>query len=546
MGKRTKSDLRTNPIPMSVHKYGNLKFLQTGAKQYWGISHMQPFFPSLEKLFKTDNLETPEEYGLRFKDEISGITSESTVRTTTGEVVQVHKKVSMILAPFKCMRGSYGHHLALPKLLEQSLMMQQKMQNPNNSSYVGSIISAALSESGCVHFPKVYGIFNGIAETHKIDISDDYEELSQRAWFSGNIGNTFDLKLSNAVTSSTEFTHTRKQRPELQLGIDMELEGIEELDVPNVEETGSHELKRVFEDEDVPDDESDSTSVSTSYVFDVKSCDCEDEEVEDDDVSMTEGEDDQPFAWAEFANVPVQVTVMEKCEGTIYDLMMKNTESEKHLAWVTQLMFALAYAQRNFGFVHNDLHANNVMYVSTTKEYLYYNVSGVTYRVPTFGYIIKVIDFERSIASFKITGMKEPKFFMSDHYDPNEEAGGQYNCEPYLITKYPAIKPNSSFDLARFATSMFWDLFPEGPTYEGYKSNPLFDMMIRWMHTEDKHSVLFGKKDATHDRYHGFHLYKAIARFCKNAVPLKEVTLLKSLYGMSNIPNGESVCIIDA
>lgn len=545
MGKRTKSELRTNPIPLSVHKYGNLSFLQAGAKQYWGISHIQPFFPSIEKLFKTDKLECSGEYGLRFKDEVSGITSDSTIRTSSGEIIQVHKKVSMILAPFKCMRGSYGHHIALPKLLDQALMTQQKLQNPNNSSYVGSMISGALSESGCLHFPKVYGIFNGIAEHHKIDISDDYEELSQRSWFSGNIGKTFELKLSDHVSNSDHFTHTRKARVEVQLGEDIVLDGIKELEIPTIETIEPQELKRIFEDDNVVDNESDSTSVSTSYVFDVKSCDCEDG---DDDITMggIEENDDQPFAWAEFSNVPVQVTVMEKCEGTIYDLMMKNQDTQKHLAWVTQLMFALAYAQRNFGFVHNDLHANNVMYVSTTKEYLYYNVSGTTYRVPTFGYIIKVIDFERSIASFKITGMKEPKLFMSDHYDPNEEAGGQYNCEPYFISKYPTVKPNPSFDLSRFATSMFWDLFPEGPTYEGYKTNPLFEMMIRWMKTDATHSVLFGKKDATHDRYHGFHLYKAIARFCKDAIPSKEICLLKSLYGILNIPNGESICVIDA
>ena len=542
MVKRTKSELRTNAIPMSVHKYGNLQFLQAGAKQYWGISHMQPFFPSLEKLFKTDNLESPADYGIRFKDEISAIPSASSIRTQTGEVVQVHKKVSMILAPFKCMRGSYGHHLALPKLIEQSMGTQEKLQNPNNSSYVGSIISAVLSESGCVHFPKVYGVFNGIAETHKIDISDDYEEVSERPWFSANIGKTFELNLSNKVTSQS-FTHTRKARIGVQLGEEVLLEGVEEVQAPTIGNVESHQLEQIFGESDAQDNESDGTSVSTSYIFDVKSCDCESDEEED--VSMEESAD-EPFAWAEFSNVPVQVTVMEKCDGTIYELMMKNPEPEKHLAWVTQVIFALAFAQRNFGFIHNDLHANNVMYVPCTKEYLYYNVSGTTYRVPTFGYIIKLIDFERSIASFKITGMKDPKFFMSDHYDVNEEAGGQYNFEPYFMPKYPVVKPNPSFDLARFATSMFWDLFPEGPTYEGYNTNPLFAMLVRWMKTDESNSVLFGKKDATHDRYHGFQLYKAIARFCKDAVPNKEVGLLKSLYGMTNIPNGESICVIDA
>lgn len=544
MGKRTKSELRTVPIQLSVHKYNNIRVLQGGAKQYWGISNIQPFFPSLEKMFKTDNLESSADYGIRFKDEITGIPSSNTIRTSSGAIVDVHKKVSMILSPFKVIRGTYGHLTGLPKLLSQAALTQHKIQNPNNSSYVGSLISAILSESDCVHFPKVYGVFNGISEHHRIDISDDYEEVSDRPWFSANIGKTFDLKLSNSVSNSNHFTHTRKARIEVQIGDDVILDGIQELDAPSVEHTYVDELKRVFDDEEISDTESDSTSVSTSYLFDIKSCDCIDEE-NDDDTRMDEEMDDEPFAWAEFTNVPVQITVMEKCEDTMYKLMMKHPEPEKHLAWTTQLMFGLAYAQRNFGLVHNDLHANNVMYVKTPKEYLYYTIAGTVYRVPTFGYIIKIIDFERSIASFKIAGMKEPKFFMSDHYDVGEQASGQYNYDPYFIQKYPIIKPNPSFDLARFATSMFWDLFPEGPTYDGYKSNPLFEMMKRWMRTEDNKSVLFGNKDATHDRYHGFHLYKAIVRFCKDAIPAKELELVKSQYGISNIPNGETICVID-
>ena len=38
---------------------------------------------------------------------------------------------------------------------------------------------------------------------------------------------------------------------------------------------------------------------------------------------------------------------------------MENPEQEKHLAWLTQIIFALAYAQRNFAVTHNDLHGNN-------------------------------------------------------------------------------------------------------------------------------------------------------------------------------------------
>jgi hypothetical protein len=235
---------------------------------------------------------------------------------------------------------------------------------------------------------------------------------------------------------------------------------------------------------------------------------------------------------------------MEKCEGTLYELITLNPEPEKHLAWISQVIFALAFAQRNFAFIHNDLHANNVMYVSTSDEFLYYNCGGSFFKLPTYGYLIKLIDFERSSISLKLNGMKESKIFFSDHFSSDEEAGGQYNCEPFYNSKYPLIKPNPSFDLVRLATSLFWDLFPEGPFQEN--SSLLYRMFMKWLTLEDGTSILFGKQDPKHDRYHGFHLYKAIARLCKDtAVPRKEIFLLKDTFGISQLPIGTKVCLIE-
>jgi hypothetical protein len=46
---------------------------------------------------------------------------------------------------------------------------------------------------------------------------------------------------------------------------------------------------------------------------------------------------------------------------------------------------------------------------------------------------------------------------------------------------------------------------------------------------------MFGKKDPHHDRYHGFHLYKAIARYSREcAVPRKEIEYLKPIYGIDS------------
>lgn len=531
MLKRRQTELKASAIPLSLHKW-TLSNLRGGALAHWNIDSIQPFFPSLEVLFKTNDLELVGDYGIRFDEELTSVLSPDSIRTSKFDRKSVHCKTTMILSPFKWMQGEYGATIGLPSSSGQSSEISAKIQSHHNAAYVGSLVSAVLSQSKCQHFPKVYGVFSGLSKSHTINISDDYEDLSERSWFGANIGKTFELKLADHVREAIEFQHTRTSRPHLNIGESVELEGVEELDTEHVEDTEVAEIQQLLEGSDEEDDESDSSSVSTSYIFKVTSCDCDDEEEEG---SIEEEESEEPFAWATFTNVPVQTTVMEKCEGTLYKLMTENSESEKHLAWISQVMFALAFAQRNFGLTHNDLHSNNVMYVQTTQEFLYYNCSGSYYKVPTFGYLIKIIDFERGVTSIRLAGMKESKTFMSDHFSVNEEAGGQYNSEPFYNNRFPSVKPNPSFDLVRLATSMFWDLFPEGPDHEEYRMNTVFNFFVRWLKQDDGASLMFGKKDPHHDRYHGFHLYKAIARYSREcAVPRKEIDYLKPIYGIDS------------
>ena len=55
------------------------------------------------------------------------------------------------------------------------------------------------------------------------------------------------------------------------------------------------------------------------------------------------------------------------------------------------------------------------------------------------------------------------------------------------------------------------------------------------MTQDDGTSVFFGKTVQKHDRYHGFTLYKAIARYCKeSAIPRKEIASLVPLFGVLN------------
>ena len=536
MGKRRTptGELKSVAIPAQVHKYREMQKVRETASAHWNVDHLQPFFPSLELLFKTENLDNVKDHGLKLTEQVEAIVSKDRVLTSSGEK-EVHIKQAVIVNALKWMRGDYGTSMGLSTTKEEALSILEKVQSPHNSAYVGSLFSAILSQTGCIHFPKVYGVFSGIAKKHTFDISDDYEDLASRPWFSKNIGTYFQLQLADRVSQSSEFKHTRTRRMEMEIGdVAGDLGNIEELDgiVPEGDVT-IPEMNRVFsEDIAEPDDASDSSSVSTSYVFEVRSCDCSEGE---EDSEEYDEEDEEGFASATVSNVPVQLTVMEKCGGTLYELMSSEPETEKHVCWLTQVLAALAFAQKTIGLTHNDLHSNNVMYVKTDRTHLWYKVEGRTMKVPTHGYLIKLIDFERGVGSIKLVGMKQPKVFMSDHFAMDEEASGQYNSEPFYAQKHETIKPNPSFDCVRLATSMFWDLFPEGPECKEYESNPIFNTIIRWMTLDDGTSILFGKKEPEHERYHGFHLYKAIARFCKDtAIPRKELIGLVEVFGTND------------
>ena len=519
-------DLRTQTIDLRVHRVAKLK------AEAWNLEHPQPFFPSLEQLFKTEKLASMSDYGVRVQEEVESIIDATHIKTTKGQTLEVHRKTTMILSPFKTMKGEYSAP-GLPKPAETAKGYAEQMQSPHTAAYVGALASAVLSGSECQHFPRVYGLYAAMATKHEVNISDDYEDLCDRKWFVDNIGKTFELRLRGATGEG--FTHTRGQRMAVQIGDDIELDTEDVVAERVAEPTTS----AVVEEYEIPSEtESEEEESDEEDVFEIESCACSDGTEEGDDVSTM---DDDAFAWATFTGVPVMTTVMETCAGTFYDLLKTSDDPDHHTAWVAQIVFALAYAQRTFGFVHNDLHGNNVMYVPTTEEFLQYKHHGVTYRVPTYGVLIKIIDFDRATFSVRVTGMKDSRFFMSSQFKEDEEAAGQYNIEPFYTNSHPRIPLNPSFDLARFASSMFWDMFPSGPKQE--TTHPLFEMFKHWTTLPDGSSVIFRAKGDNHDRYHGFDLYTAIARNLKeSAVPRKEIARFGRY--VASIPPGEPMLVI--
>jgi len=246
---------------------------------------------------------------------------------------------------------------------------------------------------------------------------------------------------------------------------------------------------------------------------------------EDESDYDSEDEDEDDGIYVEIDKFPVNAILMEECEDTL-DALMENDEVTSPEQWssiLMQIIMTLVAYQKLFGFTHNDLHTNNVMFTETQKEYLYYTYDGKHYRVPTFGKIFKIIDFGRSVYKFKNITM------CSDSFHSSGDAATQYNFPPYMNSKKPLLEPNFSFDLCRLACSMFDYFIPMGDidsidsdrVKQLISNNPIIALIDEWVRDDKGRNVLY--KSSGKERYPDFKLYKMIARTVHNHVPAKQL-----------------------
>ena len=251
-----------------------------------------------------------------------------------------------------------------------------------------------------------------------------------------------------------------------------------------------------------------------------------DDEHDEHDEHDEPDEDDDDGVYVEIEKFPVNAIIMEECEDTL-DALMENDEITSLEQWssiLMQVIMTLIAYQKMFWFTHNDLHTNNIMFVETKKEYLYYAYNGKHYKVPTFGKIFKVIDFGRSVYRFKNLTM------CSDSFHSSGDAATQYNFPPYMNPKKPLLEPNFSFDLCRLACSMFDYFIPTHDVNINLKServlkliasNPIIALVNEWVSDDKGRNVLY--KSSGKERYPDFKLYKMIARTVHAHIPAKQL-----------------------
>jgi hypothetical protein len=429
-------------------------------------------------------------------------------------------KYSPLLDPLRFMIGKFDlsddSTRTLPSL-ENKVLPQ--LSSYNNRSYVDNFFcylnSQLLNHHGALNCLDYYGSFLGVQDRYKMDIADDLEYVSSSSFFKDNLGKHFFVNHD----THQDYKNFGSRGHKLKLNISSDVLSIDAVQLDeNIDSDLNNEDvgELVYENAKKENDSDDTSTSSSSNDSELNYSSEEESENEDDEGSWEtesgssqEQSNDDEYVSAYINTFPVQMICLEKCDGTLDELFMKNQVNEENgSAILFQIIMTLLLFQKCFRFTHNDLHTNNVMYVKTDQEFLYYKFDGKVYKVPTYGKIFKIIDFGRAIYKF------QGRIFCSDSFAPGGDAATQYNCEPFFNEKKPRLEPNLSFDLARLGTSIYDFVMNDD---EDENLDEFQKTIKRWCEDDNKKNVLY--KKSGEDRYPNFKLYKMISRTVHKHTP---------------------------
>jgi hypothetical protein len=528
------------------------------------IRNIQNYNPIYGKFFEL----TESNYDKITLNQKYGIRESSLVDRETGEKVDkpIFFKFAPLLDPIRYMIGKYD--LEDPNLkrlptISNSETCFPKIADSNNVSYIDSFFSflgsQLLHKHNVFHATDFYGSYLGIQELFKTNVTDEMEYLHSSDFFEKHLNQEFYVE-NEAFAEYMDYG-SRKHRKKIQIGggdscasrisLGAEEIGIDESiceNTTNILSKTTTDFEEVYAKHNQSTSSKSSSSRSSeelNYSSDEDSSYSDegedhreddhredgDDDTKDEDPNHEDGDDDsgdyetvssnetrttesdEPEMYAFIKDFPTQMICLEKCDGTLDDLFMTGTiDVDQAAACLFQVIMSLIVFQKAFRFTHNDLHTNNIMYVNTEVEYVYYCYQSSYYRVPTYGRIFKIIDFGRSIYKF------QGKTFCSDSFAPSGDAYAQYNCEPYMNRNKPRIDPNPSFDLCRLGCSIFD--FIMGEDMEKIE-NELQQTISRWCSDDNGRNVLYKRNGD--ERYPNFKLYKMIARNVHKHTPQEQL-----------------------
>jgi hypothetical protein len=447
------------------------------------VDHLQSFIPCIDQKI---NSRITKWTSIKLENRIVKITSRNNykgiIRNSTDKESEkeFHIKCTPILEPARVCRQEftqYNSHHWLPNVeINKYAHLCHKVNDIRNSAYTDTLCSIILnkliSQNYTPHFGTIYGVYSGILSDYEEDITEEYLSLKTERWF-------------NRITNSGKYK------------------------LKTLSEKKLKSLKKDISDIEICDMDSFATEIPYSSV------------------PMKTDIDEDAKHYLIHPKIPVQIVFMEKFDNTFDNYVKKHIDvirETKNLlirnirknnlmnrirAWIFQICAGLSCANKNLDFVHNDLHVQNVMGFPTNNEYIYYNQGGINYKVPTYGYIMKIIDFGRS------TYILNSQHYIGDVFNRDGDAGGQYTLPSSKSYRKNGVIPNPSFDLARFACSFVEDLDDDfWPTQEDLEDYGIGSLINSWTINDNGEDLM---------NIEGFELYINISRFFRKKTPQSQI-----------------------
>tara|TARA_B100000029_G_C17594544_1_gene963640 strand:- start:835 stop:2328 length:1494 start_codon:yes stop_codon:yes gene_type:complete len=383
-----------------------------------------------------------------------------------GEAIHApfHIKSTPIIEPrtFFRYKSSNSSHL-VPGNYNKWKNTIDKVHSVSNTAYIDTLCSIYLSrlkEFGLTpHFGSIYGIYSGIIKDFEEDVSEEYSIINDENWLMSSIQKN-KIRIKHIPTNQRKF------------------EAINDLEVCDLD----------------------------MYAVQAPN-----------GITPSTDEDDDAKHIIIYPEVPVQIVFMEKFDITLDNLLKDSINRvriptrysfvryirkiiviNKLKAWIFQITAGLHCANKYIQFVHNDLHVQNVMGKKTNQKYIFYKQSDIIYKIPTYGYIMNIIDFGRS--TFQVNN----KQYIGDVFDDDGDAGGQYSL-------VDGVHPHPAFDLARLACSFIEDLDESfWPTKDDLDNYDIGSLINSWTYDDNGQSLL---------DIEGFELYIHIAKYFRTKTP---------------------------
>ncbi len=536
-------------------------FEDLGNEEFGNFKEIQNYCPTYENFFQLsdqnwNNVNLNHKYSLcGMKETISMNKYKISVKSIEdGSITDKYSffKYSPLMDPIKYMTGKYKKHeeellVSLPGHEASSKKSLDKMKDRNNSAYVDAFFSflssRLLHDHKFIHGLDYYGCFLGIKSNYMYNVVDELDYLYESKYFFENNGKKFNVeKISDSDYMSNE-SRDNKKKLNLSCNENIEKDIINEIKIESINEEiydglfelteenlEIHNAEKELEVVSINKNTKKTNSTHSSCSSRSSNTDNEDDEElnscsnsQKSYYSSSSEGDDEPV-YAEIREFPVNMICLENMDQTLDSLMELEeddeddelTDKEWKSCFFQIIMILLAY-QKTFKFTHNDLHTNNIMFNKTDKKMIYYKYNNSYYKVPTYGKIYKIIDFGRAI--YTLNGIR----YCSDSFHPKGDAATQYNCEPYYNEDKPLIEPNMSFDLCRFACSLFDYFFEEIEDVKD-EHNEIALLVNEWCMDDKGRNILY--KNNGDERYPEFKLYKMIARKVHRHTPEKQLDKL--------------------